>query len=238
LIAIVAAMKDEVLRLGSLGRRSKGKIGVTVTGVGKDNAVAATELLFGGSPRPSLVLSLGFSGALSDDLNTGDLVLARRVHLLDSATVLKVDNRCYQLAEEAIHEKVLPYVRRDTLTVPKLVRTRVERERLAQAYNAQAVSMEDYWICNAALRAGVPFLSVKAVLDMTSRELPPYVEEIMWQRERRQGLSIIFGSLAHPLRIPTLLSLARAARKAQKSLDIFTRAFVGKAMERGVLSLA
>ena len=238
MIAIVAAMKDEVRRLRSLDRHTKGKVGVTVTGVGRDKAVAATELLFSGSPRPSFVLSLGFSGALSDDLNTGDLVLARHLHLLDGASSLDVDNRYYQLAEEAIHENVLPYVRRDTLTVPKLVRTRSERERLAQAYNAQAVSMEDYWICNAAAMAGVPFLSVKAVLDTTNQELPPYVEEIMWQRERRQGMKIIFGSMAHPLRIPTLLSLGHAARKAQRSLDIFTRAFVGKALERGVLSIS
>ena len=139
MIAIVAAMKDEVARLGGLSRRSKGRAHVTVTGVGKDKVVATMETLLQGKPYPSLVLSLGFAGALSDDLNTGDLILARNLYLVESDGVLEVDNRYYQLAERAINENVLPYVRRDTLTVPNIVRTQAERERLAQTYSAQAV---------------------------------------------------------------------------------------------------
>ena len=60
-------MKDEVARLGGLSRRSKGRAQITVTGVGKDKVIAAMETLLQGEPYPSLVLSLGFSGALSDD---------------------------------------------------------------------------------------------------------------------------------------------------------------------------
>ena len=223
-------MKDEVARLGGLSRRSKGMAQVTVTGVGKDKVIAAMETLLQGEPYPSLVLSLGFSGALSDDLNTGDLVLARNLYLVESDGVLEVDNRYYQLAERAINENVLPYVRRDTLTVPNIVRTQAEREHLAQTYNAQAVNMEDYWVCSAAARAGVPFLSVRAVLDMTHQEIPLWVEEIMWQRERRQGLRILFSSLARPIRIPKLLSLARGVKTAQKTLVDFSRSFVSKAI--------
>ncbi len=231
-------MKDEVARLGGLSRRSKGMAQVTVTGVGKDKVIAAMETLLQGEPYPSLVLSLGFSGALSDDLNTGDLILARNLYLVESTGVLEVDNRYYQLAERAINENVLPYVRRDTLTVPNIVRTQAEREHLAQTYNAQAVNMEDYWVCSAAARAGVPFLSVRAVLDMTHQEIPLWVEEIMWQRERRQGLRILFSSLARPIRIPKLLSLARGVKTAQKSLGEFVRSFVAKVIEGGVGSPA
>jgi len=238
LIAIVAAMKDEVARLGGLSRRSKGMAQVTVTGVGKDKVIAAMETLLQGEPYPSLVLSVGFSGALSDDLNTGDLILARNLYLVESTGVLEVDNRYYQLAERAINENVLPYVRRDTLTVPNIVRTQAEREHLAQTYNAQAVNMEDYWVCSAAARAGVPFLSVRAVLDMTHQEIPLWVEEIMWQRERRQGLRILLSSLARPIRIPKLLSLARGVKTAQKSLGEFVRSFVAKVIEGGVGSPA
>ncbi len=238
MIAIIAAMKDEVAQLGGLSRRSKGRVSITVTGVGKDKVVAAAADLFRQGKRPALALSLGFSGALSDDLNTGDLVLARNLRLLDSDSALRVDNRCFQLAEEAIHLNALPYVRRDTLTVPNVVRTQSERERLAQAYNAQAVNMEDYWIGDAAAKAGVPFISVRSVLDMTHQELPPYVEEMMWQREQRHGFRVIVGSLARPGRIPTLLSLADRAKRARRSLGRFTRSFVEIAARGGVLNPA
>jgi adenosylhomocysteine nucleosidase len=232
LIAIVAAMKDEVRRLGSLKRTSKGHASLTVTGVGKEKALAAVASLCDGGNPPSLVLSIGFSGALSDDLSVGDLVLARRLLSTDGSPPLTIDLRLFQLAEAAIHENALPYVRRDTLTAGKLVRTRSEREKLHREFNAQAVSLEDYWICRAASQAGVPFVSVRAISDTTSKELPPYVEEIMLQREARRGMRVILNSLARPHRLPTLMSLARAAKKAQKSLETFTKTFVDQAIRR------
>ena len=91
MIAIVAAMKDEVRRLGSLRRTAKGQASVTVSGVGKEKALAAASSLCDGDSPPSLVLSIGFSGALSDDLSVGDLVLARR--LLSTGRLPTPDDR-------------------------------------------------------------------------------------------------------------------------------------------------
>ncbi len=225
-------MKDEVRKLGSIKRSSKGHASVTVTGVGKDKALASISSLLADTPRPSLVLSIGFAGSLSDDLSIGDLVLARRILSSDGSPPLDVNLRLFQQAEAAILENAMPYVRRDTLTTDHLVRTIDERERLAHRFHAQAVCLEDYWVCSAASRAGVPFVSVRAISDTTHKELPPYVEEIMLQREARRGISVIFNSLARPARLPTLMSLAGAAKKAQKSLDIFAKTFVNQSLQR------
>ncbi len=232
MIAIVAAMKDEVRKLGSIRRTSDGQASLTVTGVGKDKAVAAISALLNDDPRPSLVLSIGFAGSLSDELSVGDLVLARRILSTDGSPPLDVSPRLFQQAEDAILENAMPFVRRDTLTAGRLVRTINERERLAQQFHAQAVCLEDYWVCSAASRAGVPFVSVRAISDTTDKDLPPYIEEIMLQREARRGMRVILGSLAKPGRLPRLMSLAGAARKAQKSLDVFTKTFVSQAIRR------
>ena len=222
-------MKDEVRRLGNLRRASDGQASVTVTGVGKEKAVAAVSSLLNDGPRPSLIRSIGFAGALSDDLSVGDLVLARQVMSTDGSPPLQIDLRLFQQAENAILENAIPYVRRDTLTADRLVRTRDERERLAKEFHAQAVSLEDYWVCQAASNAGIPFASVRAISDTTDQELPPYVEELMLQREARRGMRVILNAIARPARLPTLISLAGAARKAQKSLETFTKTFVAQA---------
>ena len=229
-------MKDEVRRLGSLKRSSNGRASVTVTGVGKEKALAAISSLLNNDPRPSLVLSIGFAGSLSDELSVGDLVLARRILSTDGSPPLTVNPRLFQQAEDAILENAIPFVRRDTLTANRIVRTRTERESLAREFIAQAVSLEDYWVCSAASRAGVPFVSVRAITDTTDQELPPYVEEIMLQREARQGMSVILNSLARPGRLPKLMSLASGAKKAQKSLDVFARTFVDHAIRQGTPS--
>jgi adenosylhomocysteine nucleosidase len=227
-------MKDEVRRLGSLKRFSKGRASITVTGVGKEKALAAISSLLNDDPRPSLVLSIGFAGSLSDELSIGDLVLAKRLLSTDGSPPLQIDSRLFQQAEDAILENAMPFVRRDTLTTDRLVRTVNERERLAKEFHAQAVSLEDYWVCSAAARAGVPFVSVRAITDTTHQDLPPYVEEIMLQREARQGMRVILNSLAKPGRLPKLMSLASGAKKAQKSLDVFAKTFVTQAIHRGV----
>ena len=46
-------------------------------------------------------------------------------------------------------------------------------------------------------------------------------------------MRVILNSLARPHRLPTLMSLARAAKKAQKSLETFTKTFVDQAIRRG-----
>lgn len=231
-------MKDEIRRLGSLKRSSDGQASVTITGVGKEKAIAAVSDLLNDNPRPSLVLSVGFAGSLSDDLSVGDLVLARRVLSADGSPPLDVDPRLFQRAEDAILVNVIPFVRRDTLTADRLVRTRGERESLAHKFHAQAVSMEDYWICSAADQAGVPFVSVHAISDTTDQEIPPYVEELMLQREARQGMRVILNSLAKPGRLPKLMSLAKGAKKAQKSLHAFATTFVNQAVLKEVPATA
>ena len=231
-------MKDEVRRLGNLHRSSNGQASVTVTGIGKDKALAAVSSLLESNPKPSLILSIGFAGALSDQLSVGDLVLARRLISTDGSPTLQIEPRLFQQAEDAILVNAIPFVRRDSLTADRLVRTPDKRERLAKEFHAQAVSLEDYWVCSAASRAGVPFVSVRAITDTTGQFLPPYVEEIMLQREARQGMGLIFNTLAKPGRLPTLMALAGSAKKAQKSLETFTKTFVNQAVQRGVPSPA
>ena len=238
MITIIAAMKEEVAHLGDLGKHFNGKAAVTVTGVGKEKVQSTMEGLLSGERRPSLVLAVGFSGALTDDLYTGDLVLARKVFLSKSDASIEVSGKYSRMAEDAINESAMPYVHRDSITVPNVVRTRAEKDELAQTYRVQVMDMEDYWVGLAATQAGVPFLSVRAVLDMAHQELPTYIEELLLKKEQGQGLRVVLGSLARPVRIPKLLSLAKQSQRAQKSLGAFARTFVAKAVSGGVCTTA
>ena len=56
----------------------------------------------------------------------------------------------------------------------------------------------------------------------------------MLQREARRGMGLIFNTLAKPGRLPTLMALASSAKKAQKSLETFTKTFVTQAIQSGV----
>ena len=226
-------MKDEVSPFNRFVERYKDSVYVQVTGIGKSQVLSAAESIFRDYDPPTLVLSIGFCGALSDELKTGDLILARKLYLFDSDDALVVDNRYYQLAEQSILENRLPYVRRDSLTVPKMIRTPEEKNNLALSYHAQAVNMEDYWICSIAAQSGVPFLSVRAIVDTANQQIPEYVEDLMWQRERRHVIHNLCSFLSKPVRIPQLLSFSHSVKKAQNSLNRFTRSFITKSVSSG-----
>ena len=226
-------MKDEVSPFNRFVERYKDSVYVQVTGIGKSQVLSAAESIFRDYDPPTLVLSIGFCGALSDELKIGDLILARKLYLFDSDDALSVDNRYYQLAEQSILENRLPYVRRDSLTVPKMIRAPEEKNDLALSYHAQAVNMEDYWICSIAAQSGVPFLSVRAIVDTANQQIPEYVEDLMWQRERRHVIHNLCSFLSKPVRIPQLLSFSHSVKKAQNSLNRFTRSFITKSVSSG-----
>ncbi|MQF69002.1 hypothetical protein FIM12_01510 [SAR202 cluster bacterium AD-804-J14_MRT_500m] len=238
MIAIVAAIREEVAGIKSLERQSSGQAKVLVTGPGKACAVAATEELVRKHPKPQAIISTGFCAGLLDELNTGDLVLPRRLNLANAQNPLIVDSRLSQIAEECIHENVLPYMRRDSVTVPKLLATTEAKLEAGRSYNAQCASLEDYWVCSVASSAGVPFLSTHVVLDTSSQSIKPHIEHLMWLRQEKGQLKAIFHAISKPMDYPTLLLLAKRARQASNQLAIFLRAFVFKTLKGGTEELA
>ena len=233
MIAIVTAMKEEANALKGLAkvrrykRNQRPRVALSVTGVGKERALAATTYLLEKNPRPDLVLSVGFAGALRGGLDVGDLVLSRRVHLLNSTDCLDPHPRYFMLAEEALLETGLPYVRGDSMTVPKPVLTIEEKGRLAKASEGWVVDMEDYWIGTKAAEYNVPFLSVRSVLDTALDRLPAFVGELA-QDDRRRVWRAFSGALTHPWRIPTLNDLRQRHKIAQRRLATFAATFLVK----------
>lgn len=238
MIAIIAAMSYEVAHLKDVTRRFGGKVAVTVTGVGKDRSQSAVENLLKEPNRPTLILSLGFAGALRDGLRTGDLVIPRKVLLADSDSSVDVNEKYSNMAEDIANERSMSYARTYSITVPNMIRSQPEKNRLAETYHVETVDMEDYWVALAANKTGVPFLSVRSVIDTADQELPSYIEKILLEKEIGHRLMSSLSSMAHPARIRTLISLATQSRRAQKSLETFTDVFLTKVISGGVTTKA
>ena len=232
MIAIVAAIREEIAGIKNLYRHFSGQAKVVLTGPGKACAVAATKNLVNSQPKPRAIISTGFCAGLLDELSTGDLVLPRKLNLAHSPNTLQVDSRLSQIAEECIHENILPYMRRDSVTVPTLLVTPESKLEASRSYDAQCASLEDYWICWIASNAGIPFLSIHAVLDTSSQSIKPNVERLMWLRQEKGQFKAFLHAISKPMDYPTLLLLAKRARQASNQLGIFLQAFVCKTLER------
>ncbi len=193
-----------------------------VLGVGPERAGATlTALLERSRPQVDGVLVVGVAGGVEPSLETGDLLLADRYELHNGAAqgagqAIKPDTQMLQTAQQAALDLSVPIFDGGSLTVDHLVAGPEERQELLTQYQIQSVNMEDYRAAEAAQKAGVPFLSVRVVLDTASQRLPGYLPGLAKSRYK-----VVTNVLLQPWRIPTMLRLKRQLQLCQAVLTNF-----------------
>jgi len=151
------------------------------------------------------LISAGFAGALNDELQLGDLLLAKNFSTLR--------------LEENFSLSTLPIHIADLLTVPALIDSSEERNKLALTSGAVAVDMETEFIARGCAAHAIPVLSLRVISD-TPRELFPAPANVLFDIERQQTrmLKLATHLLAHPTSVPRLVQFARRIARARKTL--------------------
>jgi adenosylhomocysteine nucleosidase len=152
------------------------------------------------------LISAGFAGALDNDLKIGDLLLAENfstVHLSEARA---------SLSDLHIHIANL-------LTVPALINSPEERNKLAFTTGAVAADMETEFIARACAACGIPLLSLRVISDTPQHRLPAPAN-VLFDIERQQTrmLKLATHLLAHPSRVPRLVHFASRIAHARKIL--------------------
>jgi adenosylhomocysteine nucleosidase len=147
---------------------------VLETGIGAARTEAAVKWLlgqpeFGNVPyRPKLILSAGFCGALQDQSQVGDIILATEI--------ADADGNLWPTTwpgELPPGEWRPPLHRGRVLTVPSLVSSPEEKRNLGQRHEALAVDMEAVAVARLGGKQGIPFGCVRAVSDDVRTALSP-----------------------------------------------------------------
>jgi nucleoside phosphorylase len=190
-------------------------IEVLHTGVGEkvcrkrlENFLSATGRIRRGEQGQQFdcLISTGFAGALNDDLQIGDLLLAENFSTVD-------------LIETRASLSSLPIHNANLLTVPALIDSREERNKLALSSGAVAVDMETEFIARACAACGIPLLSLRVISD-TPHNLFPAPVDVLFDIERQQTrmLKLATHLLTHPTHVPSLVQFARRIASARKAL--------------------
>jgi nucleoside phosphorylase len=152
------------------------------------------------------LISAGFAGALDNDLKIGDLLLAENfstVHLSEARASLS-----------GLHIQIA-----NLLTVPALIDSPEERNKLALKSGAVAADMETEFIARACAACGIPLLSLRVISDTPHTRLPAPAN-VLFDVERQQTrmLKLATHLLAHPSRVPRLVRFASRIAHARKLL--------------------
>jgi nucleoside phosphorylase len=153
-----------------------------------------------------LLISTGFAGALNDQLQIGDLLLAKNFSTVELTEVGSSFSR-------------LPIHEADLLTVRALIDSKDERNEIARTSGAAAVDMETEFIARACAETGIPLLSLRVITD-TPREPFPAPPNVLFdiEQQRTRFLTLATFFLAHPNRVPRLVQFARRIARVRKIL--------------------
>lgn len=225
-ILIIAPTRRELggLRDNGAGHRT------ALCGVGREAGERAAALL--DAAPCSLLVSLGFAGALDPSLRPGDLVevegfaltppLSHRERELGVPTLSLRPTGWESCLTPSPARRERDGARAGTiasviLTVDEPLLTPAAKRRARAASGAMAVDMEGRWIADAAAARGVPLISVRAVVDEADFEIPPFAAAIAADGGRREWARALRAAV-NPLEARRILALALRARKAARSL--------------------
>jgi nucleoside phosphorylase len=145
---------------------------LTETGIGKASVKSSLSSRFGKKSGPSVIVNVGFAGALNSELECGEWVVCSTVSCFwagsDKLNSIAADEATIQTAYAYFDDARIPFVRGQLLTVDEPCTCIEERSRFRAKSSALAVDMEAFYVAEWARDNDIPFLSVKIISDAVS----------------------------------------------------------------------
>lgn len=204
------------------GSRGPVQVRVLVTGPGGERAERAAAALTAPEPATRSVLSVGVAGGLDPALTPGALILATRVqHRRERGggrgPALDVDWGFRSWLAAALRRRGLDPYDGELLSHDTPLGSAAAKRRAAMESRALAVQMEDDIWALRAQEQGLPFASLRALLDPAGANLPPPV--LGWDPAGPSTGALARAVARRPHLIPALVRLARQRRAAVRALD-------------------
>jgi len=156
-------------------------IAICHTGVGRDHCRRVLPD-FLGTVQPQLLISSGFAGSLTSELNIGDILVAQNYSDSRLATILdggipatRSDSgaRLGQSSREVAPPSSRPRFRSGVLlTIDAIADSTEERERLAEQNHADAIDMETDVIAEICRDRELAMLSLRVISDSPADPFP------------------------------------------------------------------
>ena len=153
-----------------------------------------------------LLISAGFAGALNHELQINNLLVAKNFSTVD------LKHMRSSLSNLSINAAKM-------LTVPALIDSSEERERIARDSGASAVDMETEFIARACAVHEIPLLALRVITD-TPTQLFPAPPSVLFdiQQQRTHIAALAKFLLLNPSRLANLIRFASRIAGARTTL--------------------
>ena len=210
-VALIAALEREVRALVKEWRAAerrhdrrnfkvyeKGTAILICGGIGGEAARRAAEAAVA-LYRPRRLLSVGFAGALDQQLKIGQVFWPRVVIDAKDGSRIETDSAQGTL-----------------VSYPEVIGAE-QKAKLAAAYGAQAVDMEAAAVARTARIHGVAFAAVKAISDEASFQMPD-ISRFVTQEGGFRSAAFVGHAMARPWLWANVVRLMRNSNRASRAL--------------------
>jgi adenosylhomocysteine nucleosidase len=202
------------------GVSGKRDVSLVKTGVGARRAGEAAQAM-SAAGRFALFLSTGCAGGLASNMLPGDLAVATIVIGSASGPGFQPDREHCERACRIADGLALRVTAGPLLCSHEALTTAAAKRAAAAQCGAVAVEMEGAPIAACAAQAGIPFVSVRAILDSADTEWRHAAHFIDPQSGAARPLALAAYLTTHPGALPELLAMQRMTHAVQRSLQRF-----------------
>ena len=163
--------------------------------------------------------SLGFAGGLTDRLRPGDLIYPAAVldDAAPDAVPFPLDPR-HSIVSAALRHTSLPVDIGPLLTVETPLQTPEAKRAAHRRTGAVAADMEAAGVAAAARDLGIPWSTLKAIVDAAETPLPPHLAKCATPQGDLDRGGLLAASLAGPAVWVKLIQFGWASRQAGRNL--------------------
>ncbi len=225
---------DGNLRVG-FPRQIGEHVWIVRAGMGAARAgIAVERLLETAGPMP--LISWGTAGALNDSLHPGDILLPSQVIEVASGHALETEaswrSAIMSMCGNAFRINSSPLLQTDGIIAhPK------QKRALLETHEAAGIDMESAAIAAAAKNHGLPFLTLRVIVDAAGDRIPIAANAGVDDEGNVHPLRIARALMRYPYELPALLALGRNFSMARHTLRKLARlALEGKLAPTSSLS--
>jgi adenosylhomocysteine nucleosidase len=227
-IGVVVALAREAQILVSEIERSacssvaESPMSIRISGVGATNATRAAQQLV--TDGATALVSWGVAGALRPELRAGQLLLP--LHIVDeTGNIRSVDKSWHVNALRTLGGGARLLIAPVAQT-HVLLENAAAKAELGRTTGACAADMESFAIGTVAEKAGLRFLTIRAIVDSLDMKVPACIGRAVKSNGQTNSLALLGPCLRAPWLLTDLLRLGLAFRAAARALTPIASCFV------------
>ncbi len=192
----------------------RGRVQLITSGVGPERARDAAEgaLEHGAATE---VISIGVAGGLTNNLRRPSITLPAQIIRHSDGAVFEPDAELRRQTIRLLNQADVFWQSVTSLTTSEILFTRTEKQAAAKT-GAEIVQMEDAEWAEVCIEAGVPFVSVRVVMDALDDDIP--TEVVQW-RGKPSAMDIALGAVRRPRLLRELIGLGLQRQSAIQELE-------------------